>query len=74
MDDDFAVIDVVDREDLQHAPYAVGSDVQHANDLIDVRLNGSGCHRDVDRVVGVRVSDPVAASAGPDLLDKSVSQ
>jgi hypothetical protein len=67
MDGDFAVIDVVNRDDLQHAACAVGSDVQHANDLIDIRLNGSGCHRVVDGVVDVRVSDPVAASARPDL-------
>jgi hypothetical protein len=53
---------------------AVGSDGQHANALIDVRLNGAGRHRVVDRVVDVRVSDPMAAGAGPDPHDKSSSQ
>ena len=73
MDGDFAVIDVVNRDDFQHAPAAVGSDVEHANDLIDVRLNGAGYHRIVDGVVDVRVGDPMAASAGSDLQLKSVS-
>ncbi len=74
MDDDFAVIDVVNRDDFQHAACAVRSDVQHANDLIDVRLNETGCHRVVDGVVDVRVSDPMAASAGPNLQYQNVSQ
>jgi hypothetical protein len=73
MDGDFAVSDVINRDDLQHAACAVGFDVQHANYLIDVRLNGASCHRVADRVVDVRVSDPMAASAGPDLQDKTVS-
>lgn len=43
MDGDFAVAHVVNRDDLHHAAGAVGavgSDVQHANDLIDVRSMG----------------------------------
>jgi hypothetical protein len=73
MDGDFAVIDVINRDDLQDAAFAVGSDVQHANDLIDVRLNGAGYHRVIDRTVDVRVSDPMAVGAGSDLDHKSVS-
>jgi len=63
MDGNFAVIDVIDGDDLQHATRTVGADVEHAVDLVDVRFNWTGGHRVVDRLLDVRVSDPMAASA-----------
>jgi hypothetical protein len=39
MDGDFAIIDVVDGDDLQQVTRAVGADVEHTIDLVDVRFN-----------------------------------
>ena len=50
MDDNFAVVDVVDGDDFQHAARAVGADVQHTIDVVDVGFNWTDCHRVVDGV------------------------
>jgi len=67
VDGDFAVLEVIDRDDLQHAAPAVGADVENAINVIDVGFNWASCDCIVNGVMDIRVGDPVAAGAVPDL-------
>ena len=73
MDGNLTVIDVINRDDLQHATRAVGADEEHPSIWSTLVSTSAGCHGVADRVVDVWVSDPMASSAAPELHPLHVS-